>query len=71
MKNNTDVMILFKAKDVQRFFPFETEQFCWKLLRIIKDSKNKKIVTAEDFIEYCNEVYDWSLTKEKVIEILK
>lgn len=53
------------------FFHLKQNNFGWKLLRIIKDSKNKKIVTAEDFIEYCNEVYDWSLTKEKVIEILK
>ena len=69
--NNTNVVIFIKGKDVQKFFPTESERTCWRILRTIKDSKKKNKVTAEDFIEYCNEEYNLNLNKEKIMEVMK
>ena len=68
--NNLNVIIFLKAKDVQKFFPLKSLDFCWKLLRIIKDSKNRSKVTADDFIEFCKEEFNMNMSKESVIEIL-
>lgn len=67
--NNLNVIIFLKAKDVQKFFPLKSLDYCWKLLRIIKD-KNRSKVTADDFIEFCKEEFNMYMSKESVIEIL-
>ena len=69
--SNTNIVILMKGKDVQKVFPLESPDYCWKLLRTIKDCKNKKVVMVEDFIEHCNEEFNLNLTKEKMMEVLK
>lgn len=68
--NNTNDVIFIKGKDVQKFSLWKTISFVGSYSELLKIAKTKKKVTAEDFIEYCNEEFNLNLDKEKVIEIL-